>query len=124
MGDNTFTFLCNFTLEANLEKLIGLIVQRKRTGDANFLDVLTIRPAAPIDYLDESLEARTIITKPDTSPSTSISVTFNTTQCNDIAEYKLTISYSSGRVMFLERIRDVKIKGKLIALHELIGLGD
>ena len=115
LGDGDFKLQCTFTLSSKAEQLQALTFSRKRPEDSSFSLILTIPPptvSAPIRYNDSSIEARTIIVKPDTSLSTSVSVTFNSTQCSDIGEYKLVINYYSGGTQFDEKALEVKVKGK------------
>lgn len=99
------------------EELQGLTFERKRAGDSDFSSILTIPPSSVpglrVFYDDPSLEARTVVKRPDSSLSTSVSVTFFSAMCSDIAEYKLDITYYSGGNLIAERTAEVNIKGKI-----------
>lgn len=120
LGDGDFTLQCIFTLSSNAEQLQGLTIKRKRTGNSDFLDILQIPPpflsGFPITYVDTSLKARTIVNRPDTSLSTSISVTFNSTMCSDIGEYTLSVAYFSKGSLNAERTVEVNVKGNFFNL--------
>ena len=69
----------------------------------------------PVVYKDTSLKSRTVARNPDNSLSTSASLTFNNTQCDDKAEYKWTYSiYIPGNGTDNgEQTSVVNIKGEL-----------
>ena len=116
LGDGDFTLQCTFTLSSNREALSGLTFSRKRMEDTAFNDILVIPPPHlsqnAIDYVDTSLEARTAITRPNSSLVSTVIVTFNSTKCSDIAEYKLVVNYYSSKDKSLEKNIDVRVKGK------------
>ena len=119
LGNNGFVLRCAVSVSvATGEALQGISLHRKRSADTNFVKIVSFpAPAFGLNYTlqDSSLTSRTVITQPDTSESTSASLTFSDTQCSDIAEYKWIITYYYQEEQPpIERTSDVKVQGKFL----------
>ena len=122
LGSNGFVLRCDISIPD--ETLQGISLQRKRSTDSNFVEIVSFpSPYFPRNYtlLDNSLSTRTSITQPSTASTTSASLTFENTECSDIAEYKWSVTLYNGTVQPpVDRLSDVKVQGKIFKHHHRI----
>lgn len=116
LGNDDFTLQCFFTLSLKPpEELQTIILQRKRDFDDQFYTIVTFPPGTSgfdPTFQDTTLEQRCVANKPGNILSSSATLTCNTTECGDRAEYKWSVNYFTGQMHTQEIEKDLKIKGR------------
>ena len=116
LGNTGFVLSCDISISSIGEVLQRLSLQRKRSTDNDFIEIVSFpAPAYNLNYtlLDISLASRTLVTQPTSDSSTRASLTFTNTVCSDIAEYKWSVNYYYQTDQSpVERTSNVKVQGK------------
>ena len=112
IGKDKLKLQCNITRTSN-QQLHEIFLERKRSSEKQFSTILMflLGTHANVTYIDTALKSRTFAEDINNGLLTTVSLTFNDTQCSETAQYRWVIPYfwTVYKIDSIERISDLKV---------------